>query len=514
MSGLKIAINEEVEKGKEYLNSFKIDVIKFLISVEDYLTDNNIPIERYYATDKYYIIQAYISKNYISEIKKFKETFKDNLFISTYIPLYLTECFYNGIIAVQLYNIFYPYQNNKYEIDKYYYKSRFDGIKLYNVTESNNDNLNQNQIDSNEVSDNKSITEILHVKDKLYVHPKYSINAILRRLYSLEYYSDCDKNLNLLIDNLQYWENMNNIFQKNIFNKQVNINNEQIQIKKNIKKLLKDNIYFIDDNETDYYMIGIINPIGCHKEYIERKINCKPNSIINCAELNKQKITEYKDLSQSFLSELYKLDINDETDEIYKILKKEYGNIETLILKGKILYDIRLISKTYKIKGYPLLKIYYNPYYELIPIYKLNNTEPRLHIYVQLRILLSEYLIYELLDISGEKNTYTRVMKEYKRAIIVRKLLKFISKILLHKSYNISNDIKKEVPINELNDISQEFMKIKNDGKSPQSSNLAKCTEICYVPLAECSFIGIDYPIKTYLRELHIQYILDKKNKK
>jgi len=235
----------------------------------------------------------------------------------------------------------------------------------------------------------------------LYSHVKYSLEEICASLYNPADFEDYSEHLLVRHDIIQQWKKINPEISK--------------IVQKNLKK----------KGKLGNQMIHEI------KKYIIIS-NYDPTIAICIANINDRKKIE------SILSAKFKL-----SDKIENF--------------AKTAHDPRLVNYTYKVNNNPELRIWYSLNFELVPT--LPHNPLHAHIHVCQRLALSEYLAYELMNVTGVANL---------------KLFLFFSLL------------KKE--------------KIMREKK-------------VFIEIENCNFHGINYPLLDFLNEVRIQKIIEFKEK-
>lgn len=303
-------IEDLVEQSQTIIKNDRKKTIEVIFKlIEEFLSSNDIPVNSDYDEIDYYRYAAYPMTNFMKLTELIKRDLVDNdagirlsYFINRYI--YFVEC--DGYRTAVFTNIFWPHDNFKYSYRTYEAPARF----------------------------NESIT-------LKYIHPKYSLEEIYRRIYCPEYFDD--------ITDLHVKKN---------------------QLTQMWKNLDADNA---------------------------------PNSEINLIELNfgKHQQTFINLVGKLFISAHYDSGVpifigsKASIEQAKIILNKEFKDFQVIENSSKSFFDPRTTNYMFKIGALIIGKVWCLLDHEVIPV--LPFSKSKAHIAVCIKLALTEHITYEIL---------------------------------------------------------------------------------------------------------------------
>lgn len=303
-------ISDLVEKSQSIIREDRQKTIEVAFNtIEEFLSHEQIPVNSDYDEINFYQYAAYPIMNF----SRFTETIKNSLlaesvtmrlsyFINNYI--YFVDC--NGYHTVVFTNIFYPHQNHKYQ-----YKT-YDGPAR----------LNSN----------------ITLK---YIHPKYSLEEIYRRIYCPEYFDDANE-LHIKKNQLtQMWKSLDGDNAPVTDASLIQLNFGKMQ------KLFVDKVskLFISAHYDELMPIFI----GSKASILQAKL----------------------------------------------MLSQQFKNLQVIENSSKSFFDPRTINYMFKLDNMILGKVWQLLDHEVIPV--LPFSQSKAHISVCTKIALTEHITYEIL---------------------------------------------------------------------------------------------------------------------
>jgi len=366
--------------------------------IENYLVKLNIPIKETFREETYYIIVAYPYLNYLERARKLNLLIVD-LSEKFNIPLDSLKqnyTIYNYITEIKYDQFLLLQLRNPFypKENKLYTLDTYKSLSRFksNTFKATKYVKELFDMDPRMINTNKLSSDLNSV---VYIHPKYYLENLHKLLYDPSH-EDNEAVLNEINTCWKRWIEIDNTF-----NRKINVNADQRS--KNI----------------GYAMLYKIDKYIVLADYDDSAIIC---------------IANY-----------------DKKDEIVDILRKDFDISDVVINSAKSLYDPRLVNLVIKVKGNIVMKIWLLLNYELIPYTpgKLRKAHP----YVNLRLVLSEYLTYDILNIKTVAN----------------------------------------IKLQKYKDLLVEVKKLKDEGNLPD--------------LSKCDYEGIYYPDDQYLNVLRIRDI-------
>lgn len=321
-----------VEKAKDIIaDDRKMTIEKVFGIVEKFLAEAEIPVDSNYDPIDFYRYNAYPMFNYQAYPNNLKNTLiADNpeLRIMYFIYNYIYNLNYGNYTVVNFVNIFWPHTNVKYRYLTYTAPARLD----------------------------KSI-------QMKYLHPKYSLEEVYRRMYCPEYFEELEDLHVRKNQLLQLWGTLS---------ESPETNDEPIN--PNFNKLQK----------------SFIESVG--KLFIQ---------------------ANYDDQIPIFIGDKASV------DRAKVVLGQKFKNLTVIENSSKSFFDPRTINYMFKLDKMILGKVWVLLDNEVIPILSFDNT--RAHISVCIKLALTEHITYEILginDIAANK------LKLYSQLLNTEKALK------------------------------------------------------------------------------------------
>jgi len=345
-----------------------LEISKF---IESYLTKLNIPIKETFKEETYYIIIGYPYINYLDRARKLNLLILD-ISENFGIPLDSLKqnyTIYNYITEVKYDQFLLLQLRNPF----YPKENKIYTLDTYRSLSRFKSNIFKATKHMNDLFDlDPRMTNVNKIQDKedsvVYIHPKYYLENLHKLLYDPAY----EDKESVLTEINVCWKRWIEI--DNSFNRKFNIKTDQ---------KLKNMGYAMAYKISDYILLS---------DYDDSAIIC---------------IADY-----------------DKKDEIVDILKQDFDISDVVINSAKSLYDPRLVNLVIKVRGNIVMKIWLLLNYELIPY--TDGKLKKAHPYVSLRLVLSEYLTYDILDINMVANVK---LQKYKDLLIETKKLKDENKL-------------------------------------------------------------------------------------
>lgn len=303
-------ISDLVEQSQLIIKDDRKQTIEIAFKVlEEFLSSTGTPVNSDYDEINFYQYNAYPINNF----SKFTEIIKNELLTHTqllkltyFINRYIYSVDTGTYKTVVFTNIFWPHENNKYTYKTYEGPARL----------------------------NNSIT----IK---YIHPKYSLEEIYRRIYCPEYFDDANE-LHVKKNQLtQMWKN----------------------IDPDTAPVISDDTIQFQFGKMQQKFIDLVSKLFISAHYDERV----PIFIGTKASIEQAKI----------------------------ILEKEFKNMQVVENSSKSFFDPRTVNYMFKIENMILGKVWKLLDHEVIPVLPFNKN--KCHIAVSIKIALTEHITYEIL---------------------------------------------------------------------------------------------------------------------
>lgn len=308
-------IESLIKKSQEIIKDDRKQTIEIAFKViEKFLSATKIPVNSDY--DEFYKYSAYPIMNFMEFAKTVKEKLVDdsaNFRLMYFIYKYIYQVTYNDYQIVTFTNIFWPHDNHKYKYITYEAPARL-----------NEDIMMQ------------------------YIHPKYSLEEIYRRLYCPEYFGEIEE-LHVKKNQLtQFWKSLGGL---------PSADSGDIQL------------------SFGKYQKMFINAVG--KLFVSAHYDERMPIFIGSSTSIEQATTT---------------------------LKRQFSNLSVIKNSSKSFFDPRTINYMFKIDNMILGKVWQLMDQEVIPILPFDKSKA--HISVSIKLALTEHITYEILgfeDIAKEK---------------------------------------------------------------------------------------------------------------
>ena len=280
--------------------------------VEEFLSESKIPVNSDYDEINFYKYAAYPIMNF----NKFAQTVKNeivegstNFRLMYFINGYIYHLVHDGYQVITFTNIFWPHENHKYSYKTYEAPARLNSdIKMQ------------------------------------YIHPKYSLEEIYRRLYCPEYFGDLDT-LHVKKNQLtQFWRSLDGESAPGV--------GQYSALQLNFGKYQK---MFVDSVSKLFISVHYDGSV--------------PTFIGNSTTI----------------------------EQATTILKEKFTNLSVVKNSSKSFFDPRTINYMFKLDSMILGRVWQLLDQEVIPI--LPSDKSKAHISVAIKLALTEHITYEILGI-------------------------------------------------------------------------------------------------------------------